>query len=127
MKRPTNSGPARGISTTDPNAASWAALDSLPHELREILWGAPVSINPLSAEQLARVGEQYARDALVSAIAEELARFDAQHQREHGHPLPTVAAAVQPLRYGAAIIRTRRRRFAIPQPHRRRLEPRRVR
>ena len=110
MKRPTNSGPARGISTTDPTAASWDALDSLPRPLREILWGAPVSINPLSAEQLARDGEQYARDALTRAIAEELARFNAQHRRSHGHPLPTVAAGVQPLRYGAAVARTRRRR-----------------
>lgn len=110
MKRPTNSGPARGISTADPTAASWAAFDRLSRRLRQILWGAPVSINPLSVEALARTGDEYARDALASAIEQELRQFDAQHRRDHGCPLPALAADVSPLRYGVATVRTRRRR-----------------
>jgi hypothetical protein len=121
MKRPTNSGPALGISTTEPNALSWAAFDRLPRNLRKLLWGAPVAINPLSAEQLARDGDDQAHAALSGAIGDEVARFNLQHKREHGGALPTVLAEVPPMRHRdsvavafkagkRAIYRRRRRR-----------------
>ena len=105
-------GHPRGISTTRPHGrASWDALDSLPRPLREILWGAPV----LDQSAVGRAARARRRATCADvrwtwAIAEELARFNAPHRRSHGHPLPTVAAGVQPLRYGAAVARTRRRR-----------------
>lgn len=99
-KRPTNSAVARGIGTTEPDAASWFAFDRLPRVLRKLLWEAPVAINPLSAEQLQREGgTDEARAALTGAIGEEVQRFDAQHQQDHGYPLPAVTARVAPLRY----------------------------
>jgi len=99
-KHPTNSAVAKGIGTTEPNAASWAAFDGLPRLLRRVLWEAPVSINPLSVAALVEDGDDdYARIALGQAIGEEVLRFNAEHKRDHGYPLPAIAARVSPQRH----------------------------
>lgn len=113
MKRPTNTTLAAGIGTTEPNAASWETYDRLPHAVRELLWGAPVSINPLSVEALARDGDfDEAIAVLIGAIMAEIRKFDQQHRRAHGYPLPAVASGVAPLRYGLAVVRRRAMRFS---------------
>jgi hypothetical protein len=105
MPKPTNSAIAAGIATTEPNAVSWAAFDALPRAMREIAWGAPVSINPLHIETLVRSDGAGAIAALSGAIEAEVARFDRQHRARHGYSLATVAAGVKPLRYAAVVVR----------------------
>jgi hypothetical protein len=105
MPKPTNSAIAAGIATTEPNAVSWAAFDALPRAVREIAWGAPVSINPLHIEALVRSDGAGAIAALSGAIEAEVARFDRQHRARHGYSLATLAAGVKPLRYAAVVVR----------------------
>jgi hypothetical protein len=109
MRKPTNSAIAAGIATTEPNAVSWQAFDALPRAVREIAWGAPVSINPLHIEALVRSDGAGAIAALSGAIEAEVARFDQQHRARHGYSLATVAAGVKPLRYAARPLSKSRR------------------
>jgi hypothetical protein len=105
MPKPTNSAVASGIATTEPNAVSWLAFDALPRAVREIVWGAPVSINPLSVRDLVDAdGPKAAAEALAGAIASEVARFDRQHRARHGYSLATVAAGIKPLGYAAPVV-----------------------
>jgi hypothetical protein len=106
MPKPTNSVIAAGIATTEPNAVSWLAFDALPRAMREIVWGAPVSINPVFVRDLVDAdGPRAAAEALAGAIASEVARFNAQHRARHGYSLATVAAGVKPLGYAAPVVR----------------------
>lgn len=121
MTRPTNDAVAAGIKTTVPSAATWAAFDRLPRSLREIVWAAPLPINPTDVETLLRMGgPEGAAEALADAIAGEIVLFSNQHHRRFGYPLPAVASGVAPLRYGPAVVRPHRRTrggdLAITQP-----------
>jgi hypothetical protein len=118
MKRkPTNSIIAAGVATTELNADSWNAFDDLPRAVREVLWGAPVSINPLTIAPLVDDGIEYALTTTTGAIRQETALFDRQHKAKHGYALPAVASGVATLRYGDAlkptVNRARRRREII--------------
>lgn len=94
-KRPTNARPAPGISTSDPKAASWDALDRLPRAVREVLWSAPLPINPISAENLLDMGgERQAAGALHDAIGREVEMFAEEHRKRFGYDLPHIAAGV---------------------------------
>jgi hypothetical protein len=104
MSKPTNSAIAAGIATTEPSAVSWEAFDALPRAVREIAWGAPVSINPLHIEDLVRSDGAGTIAALSQAIEAEVARFDQQHRARHGYSLATVAAGVKPLRYAGVVV-----------------------
>jgi hypothetical protein len=116
VKRPTNSAVASGIATAEPGADSWLSFDNLPREVREILWGAPVSINPLTiAPLVSDGGVDYAASTTIGAIRDEIGKFDRQHNEQHGYRLPSVASGVQPLRYGAGLKESK----AGARPHRR--------
>lgn len=94
MRKPTNSAVARGVSTSVPRAASWIAFDALPHSVREVIWSAPVSVNPLTIEPLLAHGLGEAIAALRGAIDREVQMFAEQHRQAHGCVLPHVAAGV---------------------------------
>jgi hypothetical protein len=114
MPKPTNSAIAAGIGTTEPNAVSWLAFDTLPRAVREIVWGAPVSINPLSVRDLVDAdGPKAAAAALSGVIATEVARFNAQHRARHGYSLATVAAGVKLLGYAAPLVKRPSRRLRL--------------
>lgn len=106
MTRPTNGAVAAGIRTTVPSAATWAAFDRLPRAIREIVWAAPLPINPADVENLLDIGgPDGAAKALGDAIAAEIALFSNQHLRRFGYPLPAVASGVAPMRYRPAAVR----------------------
>ena len=97
----TNGRHAAGISTSRATRDSWAILDALPPVVRRALHAAPVSINPASAHALIHYydyGPNAAAAALLEAAATEIQAFAAEHQVQHGYPLPHVAAGatVQP-------------------------------
>lgn len=103
MAKRSNTRFASSVSTVDkPSKASWNCLDAMPRNLKQAIWEAPVSINPLSVEDLVLL--EGARAAIVSlgeAAAGEIAAFSAEHQMRYGYALPHVAAKAQPQRYGA--------------------------
>ena len=106
----SNSRIAGGISSTNPHAASWEALDRLPPRLRHLLWEAPVSINPLSAERLLDSGVSRAADQLTDAIRKEVRLFGAEYRKRHGHDLPHLAAEASLQPYAAVTLSSSRHR-----------------
>ncbi len=101
MTSRNNCKPARGVSTGKMTAATWAAFDALPREVRRALWESPVPINPDSVAQAlawASVREVLAR--IERNIYQEVDLFAEQHRRRHGYELPHVAADVGMQRYG---------------------------
>lgn len=110
-KRPTNSHVARGIGTSTPTSASWDTFDSLPRQVRAVLWESPVSINPVNAGELVEIaGVEEAVVALVDAIMQEVRLFAAQHRRLAGYELPHIAAEVSMQRYEVRRSATRHHR-----------------
>jgi len=97
-KQHTNTRFASGISTTDPNAATWVMFDALPAIVRRALHEAPVSINPASVSALLSGGACFTVRAIRDAAKAEIEAFDRDHARRHGYALPHVAAdvSVQP-------------------------------
>ena len=109
-RRPSNSRVARGIKTTTVKPASWQAFDALPRPVREVIWMAPQSINPIDAETLVRMaGAEDAAMSLIDAVYREIQQFSDDHRRRYARPLPHVAAGATLQRYDAAA-RARARR-----------------
>ena len=109
-KRRGNTRLARGITTTVPKRQSWQAFDALPRSVREVIWGATVSINPLDAADLvAAGGTDYAARVLRDAIGQEVLRFASEHRQRYGVDLPHLAASASLLSYQhAPSLRARR-------------------
>lgn len=99
--KPSNSTIAGGIRTTVPLAASWRVFDRLPRRIREILWTAPMPINPIDVGTLLAMADiDETVEALRQAIAREMALFAAEHRARHGHALPHQAAGATLQGYG---------------------------
>jgi hypothetical protein len=110
VKRRTNAAMARGIASTEPDAASWHVFDALPRQVRVALWAAPLPINPVQVRDLVRAyGVDDALSALADAIRSEVDTYAADHARRHGSPLPHVAARASLQGYEAAVRRCRTR------------------
>lgn len=101
----SNNKTAAGISTSNPNDASWRILDSLPAIVRRVIHEAPVAINPASA---ARLLDDYGyspsetAEALQDACQTELSAFARDYRKAQGCDLPHIAAGATALRYQAA-------------------------
>lgn len=98
-RKPTNSAVARGISTAKVSDKSWLVFDALPPAVREAIWSAPVSVNPLTIEPLLANGWVEAIAALQGAIDREVQMFAEQHRLAYGSALPHVAAGATLQRY----------------------------
>lgn len=116
----TNGTVAKRFAKTVPKAASWKAFDALPRALREMLWAAPLPINPLDVQSLIDLaGADYAAGSISDAINVEMAAFAAEYRMRYQMPLPHHAARATRQEYQPDAQQPRRIRARTPRlrPH----------